>query len=85
MRFKGNVKFYHPTENYEFKSQQHIEQNTNNSFHHLKLEIKRLETDFHHKNIDEKILLANSLLRNLLFTENGFTLLDYKKPKKNFV
>ncbi len=40
MRFKGNMKFYHLTENYELKSQQHIEQNTNNFFHDLKLQIK---------------------------------------------
>ena len=80
---KGNMKFYHPTEDYELKSQQHIEQNTNNSFHDLKLQIKRLETDFHHKNIDEKIIIANSLLRNLLFTDYGFTLLDSaKNPKR---
>ncbi len=33
---KGNMKFYHLTENYEQKSQQHIEWSTNNSFHDLK-------------------------------------------------
>ena len=80
---KGNMKFYFPTENYEFKSQQHIERNTNTSFHDLKLKIKKLNTDYSHKDIDEKILLANSLLRNLLRTDNGFTLLDsVKNPKK---
>ena len=80
---KGNMKFYHPTENYELKSQQHIEQNTNNFFHDLKLQIKKLEIDFHHKDIDEKTIIANSLLRNLLRTDNGFTLLDStKNPKR---
>jgi len=80
---KGNMKFYFPTENYEFKSQQHVERNTNTSFHDLKLKIKKLNTDYSHKDIDEKILLANSLLRNLLRTDNGFTLLDsVKNPKK---
>ena len=80
---KGNMKFYFPTENYEFKSQQYVERNPNTSFHDLKLKIKKLNTDYSHKDIDEKILLANSLLRNLLRTDNGFTLLDsVKNPKK---
>ncbi len=80
---KGNMKFYHLTENYEQKSQQHIEWATNNSFHDLKSQIKRLETDYPHKDVDEKITVANSLLRNLLQTDNGFTVLDSaKNPKK---
>lgn len=80
---KGNMKFYHPTENYEHKSQQQIEQNTNQSFHDLKLQIKRLDTDFPHKDADEKIIIANSILRHLLLTNNGFTILDsVKNPKK---
>ncbi len=80
---KGNMKFYYPTENYEHKSQQHIERNTNNSFHDLKLKIKRLDTDYQHKDVDEKIRIANTLLRNLLQTDNGFTILDSaKNPKK---
>jgi len=80
---QGNMKFYRLTENYEQKSQQHIEWNTNNSFHDLKLQIKRLETDYPHKDVDEKITIANSLLKNLLQTDNGFTILDSAKdPKK---
>ena len=80
---KGNMKFYHLTENYTHKAAQHIEQTTNNSFHDLKLQIKRLGTDFPHKDVDEKINVANSLLRRLLQTDNGFTLLDsIKNPKK---
>lgn len=80
---KGNMKFYHPTENYDQKSQHHIEQNTNLSFHDLKFQIKRLDTDFPHKDADEKIKIANSILRNLLQTDNGFTILDSSKnPKK---
>ncbi len=80
---KGNMKFYLPTKNYEQKLQHHLEQNTNNSFHDLKLQIKRLDTDFPHKDIDEKIFFANSLLRVLLQTDNGFTILDSaKNPKK---
>jgi len=80
---RGNMKFYFPTENYEQKSQQHIEQSTINSFHDLKLQIKKLETNYPHKDVDEKIIIANSLLRNLLQTDNGFTVLDSaKNPKK---
>jgi hypothetical protein len=42
-----------------------------------------LETDYPHKDVDEKIMIANSLLRNLLQTDNGFTVLDSSKnPKK---
>ena len=83
VHIKGNMKFYRQTENYEQKSQQHIERNTNNSFHDLKLKIKRLDTDYQHKDVDEKIRIANSLLRNLLQTDNGFTILDSaKNPKK---
>ncbi len=80
---KGNMKFYYPAENYEQKSQQHIERNTNNSFHDLKLQIKKLDADYRHKDVDEKIIIANSLLRNLLETDNGFTILDStKNPKR---
>ncbi len=80
---KGNMKFYRLTKNYEHKSQQHIEWSTNNSFHDLKFQIKGLETNYPHKDIDEKIMIANSLLKNLLKTDNGFTFLDSaKNPKK---
>jgi len=80
---KGNMKFYVPTENYEEKLQHRIERNTNNSYHDLKLKIKKLDTDYSHKDVDEKITLANSLLRNLILADNGFTLLDSaKNPKK---
>jgi len=80
---KGNMKFYHPTKNYEQRSYQHIERTTNNFFHDLKSKIKRLDTDYPHKDIDEKIKISNSLLRNLLQTDNGFTILDsVKNPKK---
>jgi len=80
---RGNMKFYLPTENYEEKLHQRIERNTNNIFHDLKLKIKKLDTDYSHKDADEKISLANVLLRNLIQSDNGFTLLDSaKNPKK---
>ena len=50
---KGNMKFYIPTENYEEKLQHRIERNTNNSYHDLKLKIKKLDTDYSHKDVDE--------------------------------
>ena len=80
---QGNMKFYLPTENYEEKIQHKVERNTNNSYHDLKLKIKKLDFDYSHKDVDEKIAVANSLLQNLIHTDNGFTLLDsVKNPKK---
>ena len=80
---KRNMKFYVPTENYEERQHHRIERNTNNTYRDLKLKIKKLDTDYSHKDVDEKITLANSLLRNLILVDNGFTLLDSaKNPKK---
>ena len=80
---QGNKKFYSPVIDYEEKLQHRIEHSTNNSFHDLKLQIKRLDTDYLHKDIDEKIKLVNSILKNLIRTDTGFTILDsYKNPKK---
>lgn len=80
---QGNMKFYSLIDTFEEKFHHRIEQKTNNSFHDLKLEIKRLDVDYPHKDIDEKIILSNSLLKNLFFTDNGFTFLDsFKNPKK---
>jgi len=80
---KGNMKFYIQSPNYKEKSQQRLEQNTNKTYHDLKLKIKRLNVDYPHKDIDEKILIATLLLENLLQTDNGFTILDsIKNPKK---
>ncbi|MGY5147788.1 MAG: hypothetical protein ACW9W4_07305 [Candidatus Nitrosopumilus sp. bin_7KS] len=83
VQIKGNMKYYCPSEDYEINLQHRIERNTNNSFHDLKLEVKRLNSDYPHKDIDEKTLLANSILRNLIRTDTGFTILDSSKnPKK---
>ena len=80
---RGNMKFYLPTENYEEKLYHRIERNTNTTFHDSKLTIKKLDTDYSHKDTDEKISLANTLLSNLIKVDNGFTLLDSaKNPKK---
>jgi hypothetical protein len=80
---KGNMKIYVLTLNYELKSQQHIERLTNTAFHNLKNYIKKLETDYRHKDVNEKITIANSLLKNILQTDTGFTILDsVKNPRK---
>jgi len=76
---KANMKFYVPTLNYAARFQQHIERITNTSFHNLKNHIKKLETDYQHKDVNEKITIANSLLKNILQTDNGFTILDSNK------
>lgn len=83
---KGNMKFYELTPDYKEKSQQHLEQNTNKSYHDLKLEIKKLNIDFQHKDIDEKILIGTTIFKRLLQTDNGFTILDsIKNPKKPYI
>ena len=80
---KGNMKFYVCTPNYKEKSQQHLEQNTTKTYHDLKLKIKRLNLDYSHKDIDQKISIGTMLLKSLLQTDNGFTILDsIKNPKK---
>ena len=80
---KGNMKFYVITPNYKEKSQQRLEKNTNKTYHDLKLKIKKLNVDFPHKDVDEKILNGTTLLKSLLLTDNGFTILDsIKNPKK---
>ena len=80
---KRNMKFYVLTPNYREKSQQRLEQNTNKTYHDLKLKIKKLNVDFSHKDVDEKIMLGIMILKNLLQTDNGFTILDsIKNPKK---
>lgn len=80
---KKNMKFYHLTKNYEHKSYQNIELSTNTLFHDLKLKIRKLSTDYPHKDIDEKITIATSLLRQLFQSDTGFTFLDsVKNPKK---
>ena len=80
---KGNMKFYVSTQNYREKSQQHLEQNTHKTYHDLKLKLKRLNLDYSHKHIDQKISIGTVLLKSLLQTDNGFTILDsIKNPKK---
>jgi hypothetical protein len=42
-----------------------------------------LNVDYSHKDIDQKISIGTMLLKSLLQTDNGFTILDsIKNPKK---
>ena len=40
------------------------------------LNVTKLNVDFSHKDIDERIMLGTMILKNLLQTDNGFTILD---------
>lgn len=83
VKTRGNMKFYFFTENYEEKLLSRIEHNTNNSYHDLKLKIKKLNSNYVHNDIDKKIILANFFLVNLIRVDSGFTMLDsVKNPKK---
>jgi len=78
-----NMKFYVFTEKYEEETWYRIEHNTNNSHHDLKLKIRKLNSNYIHNDIDGKMMLANSLLVNLIRVNSGFTMLDFvKNPKK---
>ena len=80
---KGNKKFYSITEKKKKKSLQQIERITHANYQNLQHEIKRSKDDFHHKDVTEKISFSVRLLRELLQTDNGFTILDsIKNPKK---
>lgn len=80
---KRNMKFYSPTSNYETKTSQRLEKITTNSFHNLKSTIRKLATDYSHKDVDEKIHHVCLVLKNLLQTDIGFTVMDSaKNPKK---
>ena len=48
---QGNMKFYSPIETFETKFRHRIEQKTNNSFHDLKLQIKKLDADYSHQKV----------------------------------
>ena len=80
---KGNKKYYSITENYQKKSLQQIERITHETYQTLQHEIRRVKENFHHKDVTEKISMSVQLLRGLMQTDNGFTILDAtKNPKK---
>jgi hypothetical protein len=79
----GNKKFYHLTKNYQKNSLQLIERITHENYQTLQHEIKKAKENFYHKDVTEKICSSVHLLRRLLQTDNGFTVLDAtKNPKK---
>jgi hypothetical protein len=81
-QMRGNRKFYQITQNYQKTSMQLIERITHSNFQYLQHEIKRLEENFQHKDVNEKISKSIQMLRELLQTDNGFTLLDSIKNSK---
>jgi hypothetical protein len=81
-KMRGNRKFYQISENYQKSSMQLIERISHSNFQYLQHEIKRIEGNFHHKSVNEKISKSIQMLRELLQTDNGFTLLDSIKNSK---
>jgi predicted transcriptional regulator len=79
---RGNRKFYQITENYQKTSMQLMERIAHSNFQYLQHEIKRLVENFHHKDVSEKISKSIQMLKELLQTDNGFTLLDSIKNSK---
>ena len=79
---RGNKKFYNITENYQKRSLLLIERITIANFHFLQHELKRLQDNYHHKDVNEKISKSIQLLKKLLQTDNGFTILDSIKNSK---
>lgn len=79
---KGNRKFYEITTDYQKRSLQLIERMTHTNFQYLQHEVKRIRNDYQHKDVNEKISKYIQLLRELLQTENGFTILDSIKNSK---
>jgi len=79
---KGNRKLYCITENYLKKSQQLIERISHENYQNLQHEVRREKENYHHKDVNEKILNSVQLLRGLLQTDNEFTLLDSVKNAK---
>jgi hypothetical protein len=79
----GNKKFYRLTKNYQKSSLQLIERISHENYQTLQHEIKKTKENFYHKDVTEKICSSVHLLRRLLQTDNGFTVLDAtKNPKK---
>ena len=83
MKMSKNRKIYSINQNVEGKSFQKIEQITNQLFHDIKMRIRKVETDYSHKDNSEKINTAYKIIDELLTIDNGFTILDsIKNPKK---
>ena len=60
-----------------------MERITNENYHDMHQLTKKIQDEFYHKDVNEKISLSIQLLNNLIQTDNGFTILDsIKNPKK---
>jgi predicted transcriptional regulator len=79
---KGNKKIYKIIQNHQKKSQQLLERITLENYHFLQNQIKRSKENYHHKDVNEKITNSIKLLKGLLQTDNGFTILDSVKDSK---
>lgn len=79
---QGNRKFYQISEKYEEKAIQLIERITIANFQYLKHEIKRIDGNFQHKDVNEKILSFSNILKKLFQTDNGLTFLDSIKDSR---
>ena len=79
---KGNKKFYHITENYQTKTLHLIERITHLNFQNLQHEVKHWNENYHHKDVNEKILYSRQILKNLFQIDNEFTFLDAIKNSK---
>ena len=79
---QGNRKFYQITEKYEKKTLQLIERITISNFQYLKHEIKKIDENFRHKDINDKILSFSNILKELFQTDNGLTFLDSIKDSR---
>ena len=64
---RGNKKFYNITENYQKRSLLLIERITIANFHFLQHELKRLQDNYHHKDVNEKISKSIQFQNNILF------------------
>jgi 2-hydroxy-3-keto-5-methylthiopentenyl-1-phosphate phosphatase len=81
----GNKKFYKITENYQKKKFQQIERISHENYQNLQHQIKRIKDNFYHKDVNEKVITYVQLLKNLLYTDNGFTFLDSVKNSKRIL
>jgi len=79
---KGNKKFYHIAKKYFNRPLQIMERVSHENFQFLQHEMKKFNEEYNHKDINEKISKCVQLSQNLLYTDNGFTILDSIKNSK---
>ena len=79
---KGNKKFYQITQNYQTKTLHSIERVSHLNFQVLQHEVKHWKENYHRKEVSEKILYSQQLLKKLFQIDNEFTFLDAIKNSK---